>query len=220
MAYGERMKKLSPCDSETILSLLLVACPAPGTLLDVGCGRGERLAGCAAALPGTRLYGIDSDEANAATARANCPGAEIVTGDACALPWPDASFDAALSECTLSLIDTPERCLSELRRVLRPGGQLLLSDLCTDAAAAERICLSPDGAARYLASRAWIEGAASETGFVVRTYCDCREEFLQMVGQMIFDGGSACCLAPETFAALRQRRAGYGMWIFERRDAE
>ena len=37
MAYGERMIKLSPCDSETILSLLLVACPAPGTLLDVGC---------------------------------------------------------------------------------------------------------------------------------------------------------------------------------------
>ena len=70
MAYGEQMKKLSPCGSELVLSLLLDERPAPGTLLDVGCGRGERLADCAAALPGTRLCGIDSDEANAAAARA------------------------------------------------------------------------------------------------------------------------------------------------------
>ena len=52
MAYGEQMKKLSPCDSETVLLLLLDERPAPGALLDVGCGRGERLADCAAALPG------------------------------------------------------------------------------------------------------------------------------------------------------------------------
>ena len=94
MAYGEGMKKLSPCESGIVLPLLRAACPAPGALLDAGCGRGERLRDCAAALPGTVLCGIDCDAENAAAARQACPGAEIVTGDVCALPWPDGSFDA------------------------------------------------------------------------------------------------------------------------------
>ena len=215
MAYGESMKKLSPCPTALVLAMLSDAAGAPGTLLDAGCGRGERLADARRALPGTKLFGIDCDEENAAHAKETCPGAEIVTGDVCALPWPDGAFDAALTECTLSLLDAPERCLAELRRVLRPGGTLLLSDLCTDAPEPERELLSPGGAVRYLASRRWIEDAAEAALFRQKAFRDCREEYLTMAAQMIFDGG-ACCLAPGVFAALRRKRAGYGMWIFER----
>ena len=219
MAYGEQMKKLSPCGSELVLGLLLAACPKPGRLLDAGCGRGDRLSDCAPALPDTRCCGIDSDAENTAAARAKCPGAELVTGDVCALPWPDAFFDAALCECTLSLLDSPERGLSELRRVLRPGGVLLLSDLCTEEKVPLRSLLSPEGAVRFLASRVWIERAAAAAGFTVISYRDCREEYLTMAAQMILDG-SGCCLGPGVFAALRKRRAGYGMWIMEKRADE
>ena len=128
MAYGETMKKLSPCDSALVLALLGEYAPEPGALLDAGCGRGDRLADCARAWPETRLCGIDSDGENAAAAREACPGAEIVTGDVCALPWPGRCFDAALCECTLSLLEDPAACLTELWRVLRPGGVLLLSE--------------------------------------------------------------------------------------------
>ena len=217
MAYGETMKKLSPCPDALILSALFAACPAPRALLDAGCGRGERLAALAAALPEARLYGIDADADNAARARQNCPRAEVAVGDVSALPWPDARFDAALCECTLSLLTAPEKCLSELWRVLRPGGVLLLSDLIGDVP--ERICLSPDGAVRYLAARAWTETAARAAGFAVKSFRDCREEYLTMAAQMIFDGSGACCLAPGAFAALRQKRASYGMWIMERGEA-
>lgn len=219
MAYGDGMKKLSPCESAVVLPLLRTACPAPGALLDAGCGRGERLADCAAALPGTALCGIDCDAANAAAARQACPGARIVTGDVCALPWADGTFDAALCECTLSLLTAPLKCLLELWRVLCPGGVLLLSDLYTDAALPERICLSPDGAVRYLASRTWIETAARCAGFAIQSFRDCREEYLTMAARMVFDGGD-CCLAPGVFAALRAQRASYGMWIMERREME
>ena len=217
MAYGEGMAKLSPCGSALVLPLLgeaLGAAP-PRALLDAGCGRGERLADCAEKWPGAALFGIDCDEENAAAANRTCPGAEIVTGDVCALPWADGRFDAAFCECTLSLLDTPERCLAELFRVLRPGGVLLLGDLCTEAPAPERVCIADAGAVRFLASRSWHERAAEAAGFQIRQYRDCREEYLTMAAQMIFDG-SACCLGSGAFAALRRHRAGYGLWLLQK----
>jgi len=212
MAYGDGMTKLSPCGSALVLPMLG---EPPRALLDAGCGRGERLRDCAATWPDAALFGVDCDGENAAAARQNCPGAEIVTGDVCALPWPAETFDAALCECTLSLLDNPERCLAELFRVLRPGGVLLLGDLCFESPAAERVRISGEGAVRYLASGAWHEAAAEEAGFRIMQYRDCREEYITMAAQMMFDG-SACCLGPDAFAALRQRRAGYGIWSLEK----
>ncbi len=217
MAYGVNLKKLSPCGSELVLSLLLEACPGAETLLDAGCGRGERLAAAAAAFPRAKRFGVDLDAENVSAARERCPGAEIVAGDVCALPWETERFDAALCECTLSLLSEPEQCLSELHRVLRPGGTLLLSDLIGGGAAPERTLVSPAGAVRWIASRAWTEAAAEAAGFRIGRFIDCREEFLEMIGQMIFDGDCAC-VGPAAFAALRQKRAGYGMWILERRE--
>jgi ubiquinone/menaquinone biosynthesis C-methylase UbiE len=212
------MRKLSPCENALVLPLLLGACPAPRALLDAGCGPGGRLGALRGALPAARLSGIDCDAESVNAARAACPDAEIVTGDVCALPWPDGTFDAAFCECTLSLLGTPERCLAELSRVLRPGGVLLLSDLCTEEPTPARVCIAPEGAVRYLASRRWTEAAAAAAGFTLKRFRDCREEYLTMAAQMILDG-SDCCLAPGAFAALRRHKAGYGLWIYERRDA-
>ena len=222
MAYGETMRKLSPCPDELVLAALASACPAPRALLDAGCGRGDRLAAVAAALPDARCCGVDCDADNAAAARARCPGAEIVTGDVCALPWPDGCFDAALCECTLSLLDAPERCLAALHRVLRPGGTLLLSNLVGGGSGEARERIAPSGAVRYLATRAWTQRALQAAGFRIRSFRDCREEYLTMAAQMIFDGdGDGCaCLGPGVFAALRERKTSYGMWLLERAVAE
>ncbi len=215
MAYGEKLKKLSPCSSETVLSLLREVCPEPKMLLDAGCGRGDRLAAAVRALPETACFGIDADGENAAAARENCPGAEIVTGDVCALPWTDGRFDAVLCECTLSLLRNPVRCLDELHRVLRGGGALLLSDVCTERSEPMREAVAPAGAVRYLASRGWIENAARASGFYLRRERDCREEFLTMAAELVFSGDEAC-LGAGVFPALRRARAGYRLWIWER----
>lgn len=50
-----------------------------------------------------------------------------VVGDLCALPVADASFDAILCTEVLEHVATPELASRELRRVLRPGGQLLVT---------------------------------------------------------------------------------------------
>jgi ubiquinone/menaquinone biosynthesis C-methylase UbiE len=104
--------------------------PQPGMrVLDAGCGRGEVLLACARR--GAAVVGIDYSEAAVELSRetlAGVPGAEVVSGSVEALPWPDASFDRALFGDVIEHLDPAQakRALSELHRVLRPGGLLLI----------------------------------------------------------------------------------------------
>ena len=52
---------------------------------------------------------------------------EVHLGDVCALPFPDASFDLVLATDILEHVDDDRGALTELRRVLRPAGRLLLT---------------------------------------------------------------------------------------------
>jgi SAM-dependent methyltransferase len=53
-------------------------------------------------------------------------------GDALALPFLDASFDVVVSRFALHHFEEPDRLLAEMRRVTRPGGQLMVADLVAD----------------------------------------------------------------------------------------
>ena len=215
MGYGNGMKQLNPCGDALILSLLGKYCPAPGAVLDAGCGRGDRLSALHAALPGSGLWGIDRDGENAALAAGVCPAAEIAVGDVCALPWQAGHFDAALCECTLSLTSSPETALAELHRVLRPDGVLLLGDLCAERRAAAPIELGC-GTVKTLFSREWLENAVARAGFRIREHRDCRDALLTMAAQMIFDGSFDACIDAGAAKALKEYRAGYGLWVLEK----
>jgi len=105
------------------------------TVLDVGCGTGT-LAICAKRRVGSSgvVYGVDASSEMIARARdkAKKAGAivEFRNAVAEALPFPDAHFDAVL--CTVMLHHLPEearqQCTREIRRVLKPGGRLLVVD--------------------------------------------------------------------------------------------
>nr|WP_255575179.1 class I SAM-dependent methyltransferase [Caldovatus aquaticus] len=96
-------------------------------LLDAGCGTGGLLRRLAAALGGRPLVGLEYQEFAARRARAKS-GAVVVTGDVNALPFPDGAFGAAVSVDVLChRLVSPERGLAELRRVLAPGGTLVLN---------------------------------------------------------------------------------------------
>lgn len=93
-------------------------------VLDVGCGTGN-LALCLTQNPGIRAVdGIDLSPryVEHARRRNHDDRVRFQVGDACALPFPDASFDLALSMLTLSFIPEPGRAVREMRRVARPGG--------------------------------------------------------------------------------------------------
>jgi arsenite methyltransferase len=107
--------------------------PVPGErLLDVGVGPGllaedlARLIGAAG-----RMVGLDLAPAivAAASARlAGLPQAEVRIGDAAALDMHDAAFDAAVSTQVYEYVADMPRALSELHRVLRPGGRAVILD--------------------------------------------------------------------------------------------
>ncbi|NUR88856.1 MAG: class I SAM-dependent methyltransferase [Nonomuraea sp.] len=112
-------------------------------LLDLGCGRGAVLLLAAKALPKGSATGVDlwrsvdqSGNAEAVT-RTNAEKegvsdrVELVTGDMRELPFADADFDVVVSSLAIHNIPDAagrERAVQEARRVLRPGGLMLIAD--------------------------------------------------------------------------------------------
>jgi SAM-dependent methyltransferase len=90
--------------------------------LDVGCGPGALTRALVARLGSAAVAAIDPSPPFAAACRERAPGAEVRDGAAEALPWPDGTFDAVLSQLVVNFLADPERGVGEMRRVARPGG--------------------------------------------------------------------------------------------------
>jgi ubiquinone/menaquinone biosynthesis C-methylase UbiE len=105
----------------------------PLRILDVACGTGRTLSQVAAALPGNQCFGVDLSPFYLEAARellAAVPEVSLVAENAEQLPFRDDYFDIATS--TYLFHELPRRArrrvMGELRRVLRPGGLLVLED--------------------------------------------------------------------------------------------
>ena len=100
-------------------------------VLDAGCGVGFALAELRARFSPHTLIGVDSDAALVELARhAHAGDADLRVADLRQLDLPDASLDLVLCHQTLHHVGDQERALAELRRVLVPGGVLLLAESC------------------------------------------------------------------------------------------
>src|SRR5262245_5405293 len=113
--------------------------PRPGEcILEIGPGTGTYSLPVATALaPGGTLDVLDVQLAMLAevTSRARAAGVTNVApthGDARALPYPDRTFDAAYLVGVLGEIPGEAAALRELRRVLRPGGRLVVGEVAFD----------------------------------------------------------------------------------------
>jgi ubiquinone/menaquinone biosynthesis C-methylase UbiE len=97
-------------------------------ILDLGCGTGivarvlrERLGGAA------RITGVDASAPMIAMARTVAPELDLREGNAMALPFADHAFELVLSQQMLQFVPDRALALREARRVLVPGGRLILS---------------------------------------------------------------------------------------------
>jgi demethylmenaquinone methyltransferase/2-methoxy-6-polyprenyl-1,4-benzoquinol methylase len=106
-----------------------------GLVLDVASGT----AGVAlqlAARTGARVVGVDLTEGMLRQGQANVsaagqrPRIALVTGRAEQLPFPDASFDALTFTYLLRYVEDPEATLTELARVVKPGGTVASLEFC------------------------------------------------------------------------------------------
>src|SRR5262245_11753173 len=125
--FGEVAKHLVPIAEEFMSRIEL----RPGMkVLDAACGTGNLAV--IAARRGCQTSGLDiaSNLITQARERARLDGLGIdfTEGDAEAMPYPDASFDAVVSMYGVMFAPRPERIVTELYRVTKPGGLIALAN--------------------------------------------------------------------------------------------
>ena len=108
----------------------LALLPPDLVVADLGCGTASVAAQLAPHVK--RVVGVDNSAAMLKAARKRTAGLKNVDlrrGDLKALPLDDASCDAALLLLVLTYVDEPAAVLSEARRILKPGGRVIVVDL-------------------------------------------------------------------------------------------
>ncbi|WP_433303893.1 class I SAM-dependent methyltransferase [Actinoplanes sp. CA-030573] len=118
---------------------ILAAGITAGQVLELGCGPGYLgLEWIRQADTSARLVGLDISPAMLRRAGINAAGYGVAgrcafeCGTVLALPFPDDHFDHVISASSLHEWEDPARALSEMHRVLRPGGRYCVSDLRRD----------------------------------------------------------------------------------------
>jgi SAM-dependent methyltransferase len=104
------------------------------SLLDCGCGPGSITLGLARHLAPGHVTGIDLESSQVELARANAREAGISNAcfdvaDVCSLPFADEQFDLVFCHTVLCHLANAEIAVSEMRRVLKPGGCIALRDI-------------------------------------------------------------------------------------------
>jgi len=101
--------------------------PAPGSrLLDIGSGRGALVAPALAR--GCVVTATEPSPRMVDRLRVSYPGVDVRCLDACALDLPDASFDLATGGFVIHIVADTAKALSELHRVVRPGGTVAFTE--------------------------------------------------------------------------------------------
>ncbi|HMJ44979.1 MAG TPA: class I SAM-dependent methyltransferase, partial [Pseudolabrys sp.] len=113
---------------------------AQGSVLDVACGPGILSAAIAKSAREVVAFDLTPQMLKKAAQRCAEAGLDNVTfreGNANELPFADAAFDAVVTRLSVHHFDRPVRVMSEIFRVLRPGGHFVLADVISSEVPAE-----------------------------------------------------------------------------------
>ncbi len=115
---------------ENLMERLLAFIPEKtGRILDVACGKGATTRYLAKYYRADQVTGINISDRQLQTCRGNAPGCAFVRMDAARLGFRAGVFESILCVEAAFHFDTREMFLREAHRVLKPGGQLVLTDM-------------------------------------------------------------------------------------------
>jgi len=168
----------------------------PGArILDIGCGSGMTVKYLRNTMnldaSGIDIY-IDSEREN-----------HLITASGEAVPYGSSFFDGVLMECSFSLMENQVAVLREIKRVLKPAGYLVISDLFAHHEAAQF-----SGCLGRIDKKETIISAIENKGFQVMLFEDFTNSLRSLWGQMIFEKGAEAFyrdlgVSPEVFKRIR-----------------
>jgi len=160
--------------------------PAGAAIADLGCGTGTT-AMMLARYYDFRVSAVDISTANIERAiqrmGAGHATVRFCQADAHQLPFNDSELDGLIAECTFSLFSEQETVLAEIRRVLKPGGKLAITDMATSGVLPEDIAgvLAPwTCLADALDEETYLEMFAA-AGFKIQTMADESASLISLV---------------------------------------
>jgi ubiquinone/menaquinone biosynthesis C-methylase UbiE len=137
--YGQRFWVEAPHPFITRSRLREALAPEPGeSILEIGPGTGYYtldMAEWVATEGRVEIFDLQQeflDHVNRRADEAGLTNVNATQGDAQSLPYEDASFDAVVLTAVLGEIPDQDQALREIRRVLRPGGRLIVGELFGD----------------------------------------------------------------------------------------
>lgn len=165
--------------------------PRGARVLDIGCGTGRSVE-LMRDQYGLEAVGIDISFLLLGRAKECSTGLSIILGSAEEMPFADSSFDGVLAECSLSVMHYSDKVLTEINRILTPGGKLCTSDIYFRNA--ESIAVL-----RNIQSTGCIAGALTypelaqriaSNGFTIKNWTDRSGLLKEFVAGMIMNSGS------------------------------
>lgn len=130
--YDQRWRRYIRATLDAVIDVLELR--GDERVLDVASGTGELARRLLARWPGLYVVGIDLSAGMLQQARRKLSSATVrwIQGDVTALPFADAVFDVVICANSFHYFAAPTAALSQMRRVLRDGGTLIVVDWCDD----------------------------------------------------------------------------------------
>jgi SAM-dependent methyltransferase len=124
--YADRATDVPKLDDRMTRIVAQCVALAPRSVLDIGCARGFLLGQLMSRLPGIECYGLELSSSLAAMGRAN--GITVFEQDmAAGVPLPSESLDLVVMGEVIEHVFDPDACLEEIRRLLKPGGHVIVT---------------------------------------------------------------------------------------------
>ena len=135
--YGDQGERFSYRTASSEAGFILPYLKSGMSVLDCGCGSGSITLGLAEAVAPGEVVGIDIskdpiEHARKSALEKSVSNVRFEVASVLEIPFPDESFDAVFSHAVLEHLSSPLVALTEMRRVLKPGGFVGIADVDVD----------------------------------------------------------------------------------------